>query len=583
MALICVILFLIITASHASTCTLSPSCNNGNQCLSDFKSCVSNCDHNICSIEFETGDYNWLFHSNSAQGVLISNINNLHIYGSTYSQVKIIIHGLNGVFSISNCNNFTMSNIVIDMYRLPFTYGIVIKTNISSQQFTLQFNETQYQIEPNPYLNDGENYKWLYNVGAILGYDPINKHPQHPDIYTQSGPNQMVKSAIINTSNPSKSTMIIETTGIHSISNGQYLIIRHQVYSYNFMSVYESNNIQLTNITVYTIPGMGFYASKCINIHLDRVMFIKYNNRPLSLCADATHFALNKGIIHINNSIFEGQGDDGLNVHNFFFQINKKISSNSLYLQSRINGSSIVNMVSIGDIYEFRNRSSLQPYFTAKMINISRNNIATFDKDICSEMSLYDVISSISSLPNRVYIENSIYHSNRARGTLIKVSNVTISNVTYVNVTGPAMLIRAEAAYWLESTVSNNILIENNHINHCNYDIAQENGTITIEAIIPKFDSNGKPTTQEEVLTFGQVHSNFTIINNVFDQIMDVNTNHNAISMRAVKDGYVNNNKFIEPNIEYVVLQKWNCGGIQEFNNDQCYLVDGSSQKCIYK
>eukprot|EP00483_Globobulimina_turgida_P006676 UN06686 len=153
----------------------------------------------------------------------------------------------------------------------------------------------------------------------------------------------------------------------------------------------------------------------------------------------------------------------------------------------------------------------------------------------------------------------------------------------YTDVTGPAMLIRAEAAYWLESAVSANILIENNHFTHCNFDVAQENGTITIEAIVPKFDSNGKPTSTEEVLAFGQVHENFTIINNVFDQRTDVNPVHNAISMRAVKDSFVNNNKFTQPNVQYVVLQKWNCDGTQQFNNDQCYLVDGSSQQCVIK
>lgn len=577
------LLTLTIITNAQSTCNLSPSCNSAKSCLTDFKSCISKCNPtNGCSIQFESGEYQWLFKGSSAQGVLIQNINNLHIYGSAYSQVKIIIHGLNGAFTVHNCHNFTFTNIVIDMYRLPFTYGIVAKMDTSAQQFTLEFNETQYQIEPDPYLNDGEDYKWLFNVGAILGYDVNGKHPISPDIYTQA-PNSFVKSATFNNADPTKSTMIIQTDQIQQISVNDHLIIRHQVYSYNFMSVVLSSSVVLENVTVYTIPGMGFYAEKCTDIQLKHVQFIKYGNRPMSLTADATHFAMNKGVIIVDESVFEGQGDDGLNVHNFFFQIDKKITSNSLLLQSRINGSSIVNMVEIGDIYQFRNRSSLQPYFTAKLVNITKNNIATFDKDMPSSMSIYDVISSISSLPSAVKIQNSIYHSNRARGTLIKVSNVTISNVTYINVTGPAILIRPEAAYWLESTVSSNIRIENNKISNCNYAAGAENGTITIEAIVPVFDTNGVPTTKEKALNFGQVHENFTIIGNVFDQTMDPNINHNAISMRAVKDSFVNNNKFMEQSSKYVVFQKWNCAGNEQFQGNTCYLSDGSSESCVVR
>ena len=99
---------------------------------------------------------------------------------------------------------------------------------------------------------------------------------------------------------------------------GQHYIVRHQVYSLNTFFLSQCRNVALHDITVYTAAGMGLYAQLTTNVLIDNVAIAKRlteaGPRPMSITADALHFNACAGTITIANSLFEGQGDDGLNV-----------------------------------------------------------------------------------------------------------------------------------------------------------------------------------------------------------------------------------------------------------------------------
>eukprot|EP01084_Bolivina_argentea_P318020 551434_1 len=369
--------------SQDITCGISSSCNNINDqnvCLSMFYSCISKCiGMNSCSIELEKGEFHWTFNS-SENSVKIHNIHNLSILGSTIGESKIIIHGLHGAFSIGSCNNFTIKNIIFDMYRVPFTLGKVTNINNQTGHIKLTVNESQYAFPTDPILNDTENYSFLMNIQSILGFDNIEKHPINPDISNRNfNPDTSIISAVINTTDPTNSYIIFQTNNnnLQKIKHGMYLIIRHQVNGYNFIYTENCIDIYFQNVTVYSIPGVGFFSLNCTNIDLFKVNILRINNRALSVNAGATNFIMTKGNISVNECIFEGQGDDGMNIHNDFLRIVSKVSANSLYLEFKQNRT-INNLLNVYDIYEFRHTSnynnSLQPYFYAKLININSNN-----------------------------------------------------------------------------------------------------------------------------------------------------------------------------------------------------------------
>ena len=562
-----ILISVIFVGLTVNGCFIPGNCDDN--CMIMFERCINNCTHN-CNIEFDRG----IFGFNKT--ININGKQNIHFYGSIDGESKIIMHGLHSFFVFNGCDNITINNLYMDTYRVPFTLGKVVSIDKANLKFTLSYdNSTLYPFPGSNILNDGQNYEYLYNIQAILGYD-INKNRfNYPDIYTST-------TKIVSVNNE---TLIIEcvtseSNVINGININDSIIIRHQVYSFNGMSFYSNNNINISNIYLLSTPGMGFFYKNNTNITMNNVHIFKYNNRPMSITADATHFQLNKGYITIQNCLFEGQGDDGMNLHNYFFQINKTISSNQLLLQTKDPNTKINSMMSIGDLYRFRNRHTLQPYFSSKLLDISAHNIATFEDNIPSEMNIYDVISSITSLPTKVSIINNIWRASRARGTLIKIDNVSVINNTYQDITGPAIFIRPESAYWLESTSSNNIIISKNNINNCNYGPATQNGTITITATVAVFN-NGIPTTQEAPLLSGQVHHNFTITNNIINDNSDSNLNHAIISIRAADNFTITDNIFVLSNDKFVAIQELNDGIQKIINPNTCKLSDGSSTTCI--
>ena len=576
-----ILLLLTLCSAGYCVCVINSDICKKN-CLIELQNCINNCtnDATYCGISIQSGTYDFYVNGEQQGGYIeINEKQNIEIYGASNKSTIIIIHGLHGIFSAYNSQQLTIRNIVFDFYRYPFTYGQVIDINQTSNQFTLKIDPNMYPFPPNKILDDGQNYSFTNSIASFLGYDSLNQHPNYPDIYTNA-PDNMV--TIKSDTNNEQIVICLDKNqgGINQIELNSNLILRHGD-KYTAFVVTKSTDFVLQDVTLYTAPGMAFFSAQTKNIRLTRVEFKKNINRPMSTLADSAHLVSNTGDIIIENSLFNGQGDDGLNILNEFFQIDKIISDNSLMIERDGLYKNIIGSIIIGDIYQFRNRKTLQPYFSSKCINItyseSIGNIMTFeDKLPMNLLTIYDVITDITSLPTKVILRNNIYSQNRARGTLLKVSNVSFINNTYIDITGPAILIRPESAYWLESTVSHNMFINENYFKNCNYGPAQMNGTIMITATICGWDNttNGTiPNKNEYYLNIGQVHQNFTITNNIMNQSFDTTQiNRAAISIRAVNDFKVDNNTFIIPAENYTVLQKFNDDGIQQFNNNRCKM-----------
>ena len=87
-----------------------------------------------------------------------------------------------------------------------------------------------------------------------------------------------------------------------------------------------SQSMLVVNITLLSTAGMGFRCDIChgkYSLVGSKVQIKQGSARPLSITADAAHFMHNANEILIENSSFEGQGDDGLNVHGNFIVTNE--------------------------------------------------------------------------------------------------------------------------------------------------------------------------------------------------------------------------------------------------------------------
>ena len=73
---------------------------------------------------------------------------------------------------------------------------------------------------------------------------------------------------------------------------------------------------EVSDVTVFTGPGMGLVGSISTNISLKHfnILLRPGSGRMMSTTADATHFSGCKGTIALEDCIFEGMGDEGINV-----------------------------------------------------------------------------------------------------------------------------------------------------------------------------------------------------------------------------------------------------------------------------
>lgn len=179
---------------------------------------------------------------------------------------------------------------------------------------------------------------------------------------------------------------------------------------------------------------MGFYFGDCTDITLRNTKIIRRPGLPMSITADASHFSQCMGLVQLQHCHFEGQGDDGLNIHGVFHDVRSLDSATGTFmLGSRPAGG--VSELNVGERYQFRNRSTWAVEDEATLTSVKMvNNLqqAAFS-DFAhggSGISRFALLANVQRQP-AVHVAYNYFGNNRARGSLIKTSNVLVEGNFY--------------------------------------------------------------------------------------------------------------------------------------------------------
>ena len=147
----------------------------------------------------------------------------------------------------------------------------------------------------------------------------------------------------------------------------------------------------------------------------------------------------------------ECQGDDGLNVHAYYFTV----------VQVR-NATAVVTPCVTATVasYSVYNASSQLFIFTSP-IN------ATVGDMVC-----------VSNTPS-LTIRNLMVANNRARGVLLETRNIQITQSLFNATSAPAVLFEP-SLYWYESPGAQNVLLSQNVYINCNQGLYQTGGVISL-------------------------------------------------------------------------------------------------------
>jgi hypothetical protein len=375
------------------------------------------------------------------------------------------------------------------MLRLPFTYGQVVASSGGS-------STVQFSASGGLYPVDTASFPWLLQAQGVLGYDPVKQRlaVNGTDIYALDNP---IAISYSSPSGPAARLSIAVALPV-----GEWVILRHQTYSFNAFSFYSAQGISISNVTLWAVAGMGVFTDSCRDISLSGFRIAKAAGRPMSITADGVHFSNTKGgAIVIRDSLFEGQGDDGINVPTIFqaiLSLQPGSSSSSFQVNSpRSAAGPDVPLVGPGDTVNFFSRRSLAPLGTAVVQSLGPNrSVQLAPPGLPAAVALYDLINCAGSYADSFELTGTTFRNNRARGALLKTSNMVARHNIFEGVSGSAIKTETDGCYWFEGHPVANWSVVENIIRDCNFGAAQLPADIIIDNYVPVFNAQGQPTSQ---------------------------------------------------------------------------------------
>ncbi len=267
-----------------------------------------------------------------------------------------------------------------------------------------------------------------------------------------------------------------------------------------------SSDITLENVTVHSCVGMGFLAQICHNIHLNCFNTLRHGEQYYTANVDATHFVNCTGLVTVENSTFEGQFDDALNIHGMYTRI-EKISGNDIFVCEVHNQAKGIEIFREGDRIQAVNFNSLIPY-TEKTIKrveyINQDMIKLTLLESAEDMIVGDNIESLDRSADLIFRNNTV-RDNRARGMLIATRGKTLIENNFFHTSGASIFFEASGDFWYESGGTLDVTVRNNTFDRCCY---ARVGLPTIRCIPRKAIEEGK-----------YFHKDIKILNNSFKML----------------------------------------------------------------
>lgn len=395
---------------------------------------------------------------------------------------EFMIHGSSGVFWFGNCANLTIKRFSLDCDRPPFSMGRVL---------AVEGNHFDVEIFPEYPVKGGEP------VGAFMDYDPKTRLPmrQGLDEYYTVEKTELVREQVLR----------VHLKHEARIKPDVLVLLRHQVYGPSAIVCSRCTDVKVEDVTIRTVPGMGFIGSVCTDVTLNRFRVVPAKGRPMSATADATHFGGCKGTIRMDGCEYEGMGDDAVNIKSgLYLAMKNKVDDRTVLAAHNLKMSDVPDP---GDVMEISHVDTLIPYATAvvKKVELLPDDglhKLEFTEPLPAELKEGDVFGNATRTP-KVRIRNCQVRNNRARGMLIQTRDAVVEGCKFRNCTGAGVFVLTEVVYFFESIGTRDVVIRNNSFENCNYSAATGPGTLCAFAYLKDFAYPPRPGVHRNVVLEG--------------------------------------------------------------------------------
>jgi hypothetical protein len=420
----------------------------------------------------------------------------------------LMVHGITGLFWFEKCSDLMLTNLVVDCARPPFSQGKVLAA---------EGNHFDVEVFSDYPVQGGEK------VEAYMDYDAQTRLPMRhglDEYYT------VVRTELLR-----PQVLRVYLNNAARVKPGVLVVLRHQVYSYNAFVCARCQDVNVRDVTVYTIPGMAWVAQVCTNVTMQRFRVVPRpgSGRMMSTTADATHFGGCKGTIRMTECVFEGMGDDGVNIKSgLYLSLLRKIDRHTVQARHNLK---MVDSPDPGDVMEISHVEDLLPYATAtvKRVELLEDGVQRleFESPLPADLREGDVFGNATRVP-RVRISDCEVRNNRARGMLIQTRDAVIENCRFRGCTSAGILVLTEVAHFFESIGTRDVTVRGCTFEGVNYGAAMTPGALCAMAYLKDFTYPPKPG----------IHRRITFEANTIRQ-----TNNSAIFVAGVDEITLRNNR----------------------------------------
>lgn len=426
------------------------------------------------------------------------------VVGAGPSSTTLMASDLARVVTLFRARNVSFAELSLDMVRPPFTLARVTASGGGAS--TLAVDGAAFPV-------DTARFPWLAQAQAVISYDVAAGRMARGGVDDYFLPPN-AKPLAWSGAAPSLTARIAVALPV-----GADVIVRHQVYGMDAFTAADSDGVAFTNVTLLAAGGMGLLCSNTSGIALDGFRIVKAPGRAMSITADGFHSSNTRGgAITVRRSVFEGQGDDGINVPTIYTDI-EEIGADRRTLTVGKDGvlGANFNIFAVGAAVNFFNRSSLLPLGTGTVAALAPPATVTLASALPALVSRFDLVNNAGAYADYVEVTDCLFKDNRARGALLKSSNVFAARNVFDHCTGPAVKTETDGCYWFEGHPVRNWSVTNNSFIGCNYATAAGPGDVLIDNSVPTFQG-GAPTQTCAIFSAQTIHAHLVITDNVFVQ-----------------------------------------------------------------
>ena len=248
---------------------------------------------------------------------------------------------------------------------------------------------------------------------------------------------------------------------------GQHYCVRHLYYEMGAFRVGDCSQLLFENVTIYSIPGMGWVNRDDLNhwgLRNCRIVRRPGTRRPLSTAADGFHVLESQGYLLLDGCEFSGSGDDSVNIHDNCAEGTRRVDATTLTL---VGNTKFRLKIAVGDTIELRHADFAPLGYISKVLAVQypgNDTTLTVADPLPAGLLPQSIVLNQRYDTANVRIANCHFHDTAGRGILLSARDATLEHNVFDHTRGTAIDLETEivGTLWAEGHGARNIVIRNN-------------------------------------------------------------------------------------------------------------------------